>query len=425
MSREKFLNYGLAIFFFLLPWQTRWIYAYEFIEGQTFEFGKLSLYATQLFLLALFFLTGKVQLEEKNEKIFRIGLIGLLAVLPGFFLAANLTIALHAAFLLSTAFALLLLLLDERVDLHFQAGSFIAGLIPASLLGIWQVWSGISPASTWFGLPMHDAARLGEAVTGFFGDRTLRAHAGFSHPNILGGYLSVGLLALAWLATTTKSIWQRRSLLLLSPLLLFTLFLTFSQSAWLGLALGVTLALLVYKMKGNKESKIAVMIIAALVIVSAYAYMIGTSVQVSTDALELETRSSQERIDMIVEYPSVMSPASWLIGNGIGNYTIALADVHPDRQWWAYQPIHNVPLLMIGEIGLLGCVLFLIFLSRIDILNFSRFPNVDAIAAFAMGNVLLLIAFFDHYLWSSWSGLTLAVFVLALTIRLGQNYGRK
>jgi hypothetical protein len=70
-------------------------------------------------------------------------------------------------------------------------------------------------------------------------------------------------------------------------------------------------------------------------------------------------------------------------------------------------------------------VLFLIFLSRIDILNFSRFPNVDAIAAFAMGNVLLLIAFFDHYLWSSWSGLTLAVFVLALTIRLGQNYGRK
>jgi hypothetical protein len=100
----------------------------------------------------------------------------------------------------------------------------------------------------------------------------------------------------------------------------------------------------------------------------------------------------------------------------------ALAAEEPGQDVWAYQPIHNVPLLLVGEIGLIGFFIVLFILSRLTIINFSRFPAIDAIAAFSMSYALFAVAFFDHYLWSSFSGLALVGFVSALLLRHGNGH---
>ncbi len=109
-----------------------------------------------------------------------------------------------------------------------------------------------------------------------------------------------------------------------------------------------------------------------------------------------------------------------LFGHGVGDYVFTLANDFPGRSVFDYQPIHSVPLLILEEVGLFGALAAIYWASCIDKMNFARFPNRDAVAAFAMGNVILVILFFDHYLWSSWAGLAMLAFIMALTVRMGE-----
>ena len=423
MSQGRLLNTGLTLFFFTLPWQTRWIFGHVLIEGQVFEFGKLSLYATQLLVIAIFFVCGNLRIPERYDSVARAGLLAGLCFLPGVFLSLNPPLAFQSLLLIASAFAVFLLLLDERVRINWMVLSFVLGLVPVCGLGIYQVFLGTSPAFTWLGMAPHDAARLGEAVTGWFGERTLRAHGGFPHPNIFGGYLAVGLVGLAWLTSMARTRKHQIVYGLIALLLCATLFLTFSQSAWLGFGLASVVTLVVALGRGSHRSKITACILATFVIVLAHLYLfISPQLSAPSDAVTLEERSVAERVDLYEEWASIVSPQSLLLGSGIGNYTLAVAQTYPDRSWWTYQPVHSVPLLILHEGGIIALFFLVRFLLKIDILNFKRLPEADALVAFAMGNVLLVILFFDHYLFTSWSGLTLAAFVLALTLRSGPTY---
>ena len=58
ISLARTIEYGFYLFLFLLPWQTRLIWREARLNGFTWEYGRLSLYATQLLLLALLLLYG-------------------------------------------------------------------------------------------------------------------------------------------------------------------------------------------------------------------------------------------------------------------------------------------------------------------------------------------------------------------------------
>ena len=110
-----------------------------------------------------------------------------------------------------------------------------------------------------------------------------------------------------------------------------------------------------------------------------------------------------------------------ITGVGIGGYTPALAQLQPNQPVWFYQPVHNTYFLILAELGLLGLVLWLVWL--VTILNeiWSVHKTTGGIFAITLGSALAIIALFDHYLWSSWPGLALSAFVIALAIRLSSE----
>ncbi|MFH1712040.1 MAG: O-antigen ligase family protein [Patescibacteria group bacterium] len=385
----------------------------------------MSLYATELLLVLIFILSGRRQFSQGSQKPIQLAALLVIPVLVSVIWAVNQDLAVAQFLHIGFAMMLFIMLLDKRVDLKWVMMSFVAGLLIQVGLGAVQVASGNSPASTWLGMAAHDATRLGEAVTGFpTGERTLRAHGGFSHPNVLGGYLAVAIVAVLGFWQAAKFEAQRVTLAILGAVLLVGLFLTFSQSAWLGLIMAFIVGAMVALMKNTARARILVVPVAFLIIGGAFAYMLitGTPSSPIDATIELEKRSMVDRVEEYQEYFTVMdTPQEWIFGHGSGNYMLAVADVYPGRYWWQYRPIHNVPLMVVGEIGLLGLVFVLIWSSTIDKINFARFPNREAVTAFMMGNVILFILFFDHYLWTSWAGLALVALVMALTVRMGEK----
>lgn len=416
----------LCLFFFLLPWQTRFIFGQVMIGDVATPFGTLSVYAVELLLVVgvvvSVFSRPVIDRTYRLPMVLAVGIFGVAAV--SLYASSNVILSLVSLMHLALAMLLFTLLLDKKLELKPVLLSFALGLVGPSLLGIVQVLWDASPAASWLGLAARDAATLGDAITVKDGVRELRAYGSFSHPNVFGGYLAVGVLAFRSLLKDAVSAPQRRWLLAGMLLLTITLVLTASRSAIIGLLLGIGLVTLVSYMKDTAKARLLMVPIALGVIGVALAVTLfaPTFVAALRGGGVAEMRSVDERAAQYGDYPEVMTqgPLQWIFGNGLGAYTVHLTDVFPGRNGWDYQPIHNVPLLILAEIGLLGVLIVFSWSSVIDKMNYARFPNQDALMAFAMGNVILVVLFFDHYIWSSWSGLTLIAFVMALTVRMGE-----
>lgn len=424
----KMKTWLLCAVFFLLPWQTRWIFGYETITGAETPFGVLSLHATEVLVL----LTALVCFVRKQDrpsidKTYHLPLALAMAIFgtAAFSLTwtEHLALSLNQLFHLGTAMVLFMLLLDKKLEIRPLLAGFGAGLVIPLGLGVWQVLFDSSSASTMFGLAARDAEALGDSVTlAENGSRQLRAYGSFPHPNIFGGYLAIGILSLRALFTGTLKNWQGKLLLVGMLALIIGLLLAASRAAVLGLVLGIGLALLVTHMKNTAKARIAVIPIAIVFIGGIWLgtlFLPGWAAASRGSWSPLEDRSIVERFTQYAHYPGVVQ-GEWFFGSGLGTYTFEAAEAVPNLEVWTYQPIHNIPLLIIAEIGLMGALIVVAWSSSIDRLNFARFPKPDAVMAFAMGNVILVILFFDHYLWTTWAGLALLAYVMALTVRMGE-----
>jgi hypothetical protein len=413
----------LVAIFFLLPWQTRYIFDWSYLSGASTQFGILSLYMTQVLLILglciVYILRGRPRIDSGYQAALSWGAgVVFVSVLSGIF--AHQSIPALAGMLDLTCAALAFLaLLDKRVSLKPVMIAFVAGLCLPLGLGLAQVAFGGSGASTLLGLAGRDAQALGDAVIMLGGERVLRAYGSFPHPNIFGGYLAVALLVLSSLATL-----KNRKFMLVAILVFAAgLFLTGSRSALLGFMLGSGLTLLVLRSRNLSLTKkillpIASLVVGAVLLVTVFAPQLAAAVR---GGGALENRSLSERSEQYQEFLSTMQGTDWLFGNGPRNYVFALADAHPDRAVWEYQPIHNVPLLLMSELGVIGFLAVLGWVACLDRQNFSRFPERQAALAHGMGKVLFVIVFFDHYLWSSWAGLMLVAFVGASMLRQGEK----
>lgn len=414
----------LAMFLVVLPWQTRYIFGLSLLSGSSTQFGILSLYATQVALIlglcGAYVLHGWPQIEPRYRISMKLAAGLWVVAFVSSLLAQQSIPALAAMIDLSFAGVLFLALLDRRVELQTIMVAFAIGLVVPVILGLIQVVGGGSGASTLLGLAPRAAEQLGDAVW-IMGDgtRVLRAYGSFPHPNIFGGYLAVGVLSALLVAGSYGRVWGG----MLITVLVIGLLATASRSAVLGLLLGGGLTMLVLHMKSVELTRKLVMPIAATVVVLALGATVFAPSLVASlrGGGALEERSLSERATQYHEWPATLRGVDWLIGNGPRSYVFTLAEVHPDRGVWEYQPIHNVPLLVLSELGLLGLLFVMAWIVTLDRQNFAQFPKREAAYAHGMGKVLFVIIFFDHYFWSSWAGLALVAYVAVVMLRSGED----
>lgn len=254
---NNLIKYGLYIFVFLLPWQTRWIYQDAIIKGGVWEYGRWSLYGTEVLLIILLILMlarliitkiTNYQLSITNQvsnikipmskMLFTAAMVFVVWAGLSIVWAGDKGLAWYGWLRLFEGFGLLWLMTNQSRMVH---GSITdqsrtgadSSPIPANgsrlthkqdansspiarewlanssrifivliMSGLVQAIFGISQfmrqanlvANKWLGLFDLDITNPGASVIEFLDQRWLRAYGSFPHPNILGGFLAVCLL---------------------------------------------------------------------------------------------------------------------------------------------------------------------------------------------------------------------------------------
>ncbi len=388
------------------------------------------MYATQIGLVVglatVYCFAGWPKFKSRDRRVCCLLVAILLISLVSARLASQSVPALAGVIDLTGASLAFVAMLDRRVKLRTVMLAFIFGLIIPVVVGLAQVVFGESGASSLLGLATRDADTLGDTVIMLAdGTRVLRAYGTFPHPNIFGGYLAIGILTCLSVSFGTIRWLTPRVYIGLLGWLGLGLLLTASRSAVFGFLLGGGLVWLTARMSRVMPRPLLalqpMLALVAIVLVLATSVMAPAVVTGLRGGGELEQRSLDERVEQYREFPSTLSGTTWLFGNGPRNYVFALAEAHPARSAWEYQPIHNAFLLLLSELGLLGIIAVLAWLVTLCRFSSIGWPKRESLFIQAMAITLLTIGVFDHYLWSTWAGLVLVAYVGALAIRLDQD----
>jgi O-antigen ligase len=292
---------------------------------------------------------------------------------------------------------------------------FAALLVFEAAFGLLEAWT---QSTVWLGLlhipqlALLTAAQSGASVVGTADSGPwLRASGTFPHPNVLGGMLLIYLGAVVERHLATG---RRRWLLIIAAGAVI-LFLTFSRSAWIG-AFAMMATLLVMLRPGFNHRLHWVLAAAGLAfaLVALWFWpVVLARAGASPVPLDLEVRSTSERLVLLqVGLESVRQRP--LLGLGAGTFTAWVAQL-PGRPA-PIEPVHNVPLLMIAEIGLVGILAWLVLgfaIARGMWKRWRRAATPEAVwTAVLIG--MLVASMADHYWWTMAPMRTMFAIVLAL-----------
>ncbi len=441
---KKTIEYGLYLLVFMLPWQTRWIVRAGDIGGKYFEYGTYSLYASDILLVfllllaAIYFFVQKPDLSKiKYKKIwYALALLELSSFVSIFF-ATDHYIAIYKYLFLLLCLGFFALIIYFPLQSKKILIVFSASIIVQSLLAISQFLVQISPGNKWLGVSEHIPYDAGVSVVEAMGslgfvERWMRAYGSLDHPNILGGFLSMGLILIIFFFL--KKLHQthqdgsgdyRRQIFLLNMMLYPTVLVSgvailfsFSRSAWI--AFFMSLLLLLFFITIKKEKLKQKYLLPIILYSGIIVFILYTPFSNLIDARingqgRIEYISTKERLASADQAKMILKD-NWLWGVGIGNYTMAVREKYvKDENVFFYQPTHNTFLLIwseLGAFGFLGFFLFFIFLY------FYGFRQVEIAYKLPFLVSFFILLFFDHFWWSLHFGLLYFFLISGLSLHV-------
>lgn len=219
----------------------------------------------------------------------------------------------------------------------------------------------------------------------------LRPYATFPHPNVLGGFLAVGLPMVFIIALSHDRMSRSKKIFLYITFLLglIALILTFSRSAWIVGALGILFSLIL------KRKSTWVLLVAVCIGLACIPYI--RTLTPASESVSVRQNLNRAAFALWKSYP--------LFGTGLGTFIMELPRISSSRDLFFLQPVHNVYLLLLSETGIIGFGFSMWGLYMILKKNFS----IGLV-------VLLLLGYVDHY------PLTLQQGQLLLTLLLALNF---
>jgi O-antigen ligase len=298
-------------------------------------------------------------------------------------------------------------LIDTDLPLERLVAVFVAAVVLQSVVAIFQA---LRQAP--LGLPGELVPALdlpGVSIVTLGPGRWLRAYGLTFHPNVLGGFLSVGLiLSLPLLGSRMAQLaWCVMSVALLA---------TFSRSAWIATALIVPpVAVWVWRHE-RRTRGLAITLLIAVMALSAAGWIwrdfivarIAPDATASTAAAIVDHVRRDERIGLNAVALRVIA-AHPLLGIGAGSSPLAEQRAHLAPQY-----PHNVALMLATEVGVGGGLVWLA-LMVLTAWRLTQSPRTTwLVAGVAALAALQIIALLDCYPWSLNGGRLLTVTVLAI-----------
>ncbi len=287
--------------------------------------------------------------------------------------------------------------------------SLLAGLFVNSLVGLAQFAVQHSVGLAFLGELRLDPNIYGMSVVGDDSLRVLRVYGLSGHPNVIGGFAAIALL---WsFGMVVRSPRRRLPIVLVIWLIGWvTLLLTFSRSAWLGIAIGLgSIAILAWQRRSRQRSFQRLIALGGIILIPIIVLAISFGPilidRLTASRSHLEYSSIADRLDLTTVAVAIIGDRP-LTGVGMGNFQAAsqtLLDPSTEPGW-----VHNVPLLIASELGLPGLIIWLLGIGSIlvNIIKNYRLGRLNIWRMVAAGSIaaMLVIMLFDHYGWTSSQG---------------------
>lgn len=233
----------------------------------------------------------------------------------------------------------------------------------------------------------------------------LRPYATFAHPNLLAGYLSVALfLFIAKIRKNRMRIFTIAVMIFLGIALL----LTMSRAAII-----VTSLLLIWRytffIRDTPRwfTKWIVIVPVFMIIVFLFFVLPFSS---TDESILVRTNLNSAAIQVIANH--------WVFGVGLGNFVLSLKGIQSGVFFAVIQPVHNVYLLALAELGFVGIFGFIgvsLVLWRTikhKMLRSNKDASIYGASLIALG----VIGLFDHYIWTLQQGQLLVSVLIGLYI---------
>jgi hypothetical protein len=310
-----------------------------------------------------------------------------------------------------------------------------------SVVGILQIILQHSIGMSWLRESFLNTSTDGVAKVILGNTKVLRAYGLFPHPNIFGGFLvmsiTFNLILLKMFHVEHDlnkksenycincSTWNKmrryclkvvqnvpRGTLLFVSLILQSvgLAITFSKSAWAAMIMILTYIFLRNVPRGTRiysylfSKKIILLLLIVIMAILSLNYNLKENL----------SKSVEDRLEYINVSRGTISNNLWL-GIGLGQSVVDLVG-NDDLKDWQFQPVHNVFLLIIQEIGLVGTLIIVcIMLFMFHVEHFKKQDTSMYFKALISGFAFVML--FDHYFWDIQQGQLMLVIVLSLLKR--------
>jgi len=248
----------------------------------------------------------------------------------------------------------------------------------------------------------------------YFHSLFLRPYATFSHPNVLGGFLATLLPLILYQYIKHKKLFYLGTSIIGIVALVFS----FSRSAWMagGLGLGV----MVWSLQKKRIPSLFSLFRLLIPLLLFFGLIILFRPSLTDESVVYRIELNRAAIAMWKQAP--------LFGVGLGNYITELPRQTMIRQGNFLQPAHNIYLLALSELGLVGigliviCIVYLVKheLKIMKQEKSNRYSNNFVIIINSLF-IILLIGFVDHYFLTLQQGQLLTAVLLGLVVSNGRR----
>lgn len=288
-----------------------------------------------------------------------------------------------------------------------QIKGIISKIIPMwvigeSLLGISQIINGGSLNGIFYflGERNFNFNTIGIAQMSVAGYGLIRAYGTFSHPNSMAGFLLISILL--WFGikskVNNKVIWWSVFWFGILGILI-----SGSRLVW---TLGFMLWFFNFYFKKPKKQTfgIGVVILGIFILILA---LINVNYPLNNFLGGWDKASFSKRINLILVSLKMIKENLWL-GLGLGNFLNRLPDFQKQTEIFWLQPVHNIGLLLLTEIGVLG--VFGLILGLITWFKNKKLNKIEILIFFC----ILISGMWDHYWLTLPQNLWLLTVVLAI-----------
>lgn len=243
------------------------------------------------------------------------------------------------------------------------------------------------------------------------GTLLLRPYGTFPHPNVLAGYLlTLCPLALFTLRKLLPPFSVSKKLFYAFCFLLFSgaLLITYSRVAIVSWLISIILFFNFYFNKGVNKKTFTIILFGLVGLFLLFSQLQLFS-RFSTLNLTDETVVQREQLLSASSQLFIFHP---IIGVGLNNFLPALSHLPVfQTNYFSLQPVHNIFVLIAVETGVLGLLVFIMFLGKTIIINFKSSSFICLILILQ----IILTGMFDHYWLTLQQGQLLFALVIGLS----------